>query len=109
YFQSQKPVMPPAGNGNNGPYQYDGGPLQPMPMPLPSDGPDPTFQPKRPVVPLDGKLVSIPAKAPAITYPAYGEQLPVVPAVRQPAPGTRFVSLPTAGVTKLRYPAYGER
>ncbi len=108
YFPSQKPVMPPAGNGN-GTFPYDGGPSQPPPMPGPGGDPEPASQPKRPLVPLDGKLISIPAKTPAISYPAYGEQPRPLPVAQPPAAPTRFVSLPTSGTTQLTFPAYGER
>jgi hypothetical protein len=81
--QPYVPPMPPAGN-----FQYDGGPAQPVPMP--NSGPD--LSPARGIVPIDGKLVSLPTgitggfspvgvvtnrvtnPAPRINYPAYGER-----------------------------------
>ena len=62
-----KPTMPPA----SGPYQYDGGPSNPVPMP---QGTRPGTNP-RPTVPLEGRSVSLPSTTTTAkyTYPAYGQ------------------------------------
>jgi hypothetical protein len=55
-------------------FPYDGGPQAPVPMP--GRAPAPTAEPPaapRPMVPLEGRSVSLPAK-PRYTYAAYGEQ-----------------------------------
>lgn len=91
----------PNGTGD-GTFRYDGGPERPLPMP--GDEPAPTFQ-RRPTVPLEGKIVSLPAARPSVTYAAYGEAPRTVTA--QPAAATRFVS--TTSGTRTTFPAYGER
>jgi len=99
-----QPQMPPASDSGNGTYPYNGGPANPIPQP--SDSPVPMNSPPRGIVPLDGKLVSLPvettgdvsvvpsiqrwtyvstAAAPArITYPAYGD-VSIPPAPRKTA------------------------
>ena len=83
--QQYVPPMPPAGNGT---FQYDGGPRQPIPAPVPDINP---AKGTRGSVPIDGKLVSLPAiplvnlpqsVAPRTAYPAYGDE-PIVPAPRK--------------------------
>jgi hypothetical protein len=91
------PVLPQ--KESDGTYFYDGGPRQPMPVP--ERRTPPTLEPKRPTVPLDGKLVSVPSKAPKYSYPAYGETVQ-----RDP---TRLVSRTTDQTVRMAYPAYGER
>ncbi|MFN4260629.1 MAG: hypothetical protein ACK4RK_15140 [Gemmataceae bacterium] len=72
--QPQQPAAPPPNSSpNNGTFQYDGGPSNPVPMPKtnPATNPVPTI-----LVPLEGKLVSLPARPaaqPTYVYPAYGE------------------------------------
>jgi len=91
------PPMPPPGNGT---YPYNGGPNAPVPMPnaVPNQG-----NPPAPTLPIDGRLVSLPATfsggvnafgphstpapaaptpAPRVSYPAYGEE-PITPAPRR--------------------------
>jgi hypothetical protein len=55
-------------------FPYNGGPANPVPQIVPAPPPNPTRQPAG-TVPLDGKLVSVPAKKPAekFAYPAYGD------------------------------------
>jgi hypothetical protein len=55
----------------NGTFPYDGGPANPVPMPRAE--PAPTSTPPA-TVPLEGRVVSLPAKPAKLTYPAYGEQ-----------------------------------
>ncbi len=89
--QQYVPPMPPA-NGS-GTFPYDGGPRSPVPMPNPEQAP-------RGIIPIDGRLVSLPTEIsggttqvgapasprntvqPRVTYPAYGEE-PIVPAPRK--------------------------
>jgi len=96
----------PAGDGT---YPYDGGPRSPLPMPGPDGDANPMSTPRK-MVPLDGRLVSLPkqttggvnnglfvslrtdaasepvtvnGQAPRYSYPAYGEQsLPPVTRTR---------------------------
>jgi len=96
----------PAGDGT---YPYDGGPRSPLPMPGPDGDANPMSTPRK-MVPLDGRLVSLPKQttggvgndqfvslrtdaasepvtvngpAPRYSYPAYGEQsLPPVTRTR---------------------------
>jgi len=93
------PMMPPPGDGT---FRYDGDPKNIVPMPAPQDA-----NPSRtPLLPVDGKLVSLPARAsggvnafgpqslptslptsaatttPRPTYAAYGEE-PIAPAPRK--------------------------
>jgi hypothetical protein len=78
-------------------------------MPLPAaDGPAPKFQPKRPTVPFEGKLVSIPAKAAKYSYPAYGEAVPAPTVPAQTVPARENRPLPVATL-RISYPAYGDR
>jgi hypothetical protein len=104
-FQTPSKSSPEYGNGT---YPYDGGPGQPMPLPA-ADGPAPTFQQKRPTVPLDGKQVSIPGKAAKYTYPAYGETVPQPSPTPPQATPLRVVSNPAAQTVRVSYPAYGDR
>jgi hypothetical protein len=109
-FQTQAPpqgrtLLPPPRN-DDGTFQYDGGPNVPMPVPA-DDGTTPTFRQKRPTVPLDGKLVSIPARDAKYSYPAYGEA-PTSSNVVQTAPA-RVVSSAPASTARVSYPAYGDR
>jgi hypothetical protein len=54
---------------DNGTYRYDGGPVNPVPLPANPPGTK--------ILSVDSRLVSIPAKtAPGFTYPAYGDNLP---------------------------------
>ncbi len=97
----QKQVMPPAGNGD-GTYFYDGGPANRVPIP----GAEPKFPPKGPTVPLEGKLVSLPAKSATVAFPAFGE----APATAAPAQNdARFVSLQATTSSRSAFPAYGEK
>jgi len=86
-IQRAAPVVQPRTNGEpTG--RYDGGPLNPVPLPGAAPTRTAPAEPQR-LVPREGRLVSLPA-APAYTYPAYGETQPA-PA---PSPGTRLVSAP---------------
>jgi hypothetical protein len=105
-FRAPAGAVAPVQPDNNGTYFYDGGPSQPMPLPAPDRGVAPTFEPKRPQVPLDGKLVSVPGKAPKYSYPAYGESVQRDPIRRDPI---RLVSGTTQQTVRVAYPAYGER
>src|ERR1017187_2810614 len=86
--QQYVPPMPPPG----GTFQYDGGPRSIVPMPN-------SNEPPLVVIPIDGKLVSLPTQItggtsqvgmpaaprtgePRATYPAYGEE-PITPAPRK--------------------------
>jgi hypothetical protein len=84
--QQYVPPMPPA--SNPGQYQYDGGPNAPVPMP--AQDVNPTRRPGG-IIPLDGRLVSMPS---AISG------------------GTSQVGIPqrstTKAVPRVNYPAYGE-
>ena len=62
--QQQQPQQPQT-------FPYDGGPASPVPQPRPDA--NPSSVPVRPVVPAEGRPVSLPAKK-KYTYPAYGEQ-----------------------------------
>jgi hypothetical protein len=66
-----KPAPPPGPVPMDRTYPYDGGPANPVPMPQT----DPTRRTEPPpaTVPLEGRLVSVPAKT-KYAYPAYGEQ-----------------------------------
>jgi hypothetical protein len=55
---------------NDGTFQYDGGPANPVPMPQVEPAPSR----KTPVIP-DGRVVSISAKSAKYSYPAYGEKV----------------------------------
>jgi hypothetical protein len=100
-------AMPPvdgAIEGPDGSYRYDGGPSAPMPLPLETPA-APTVDPKRPMVPRDGRFVSLPSPTPRVAYPAYGEATPT----RRTAAGTLYVSTTApATTTRINYPAYGE-
>jgi hypothetical protein len=98
----QRPTV--RADSNDGTYPYDGGPSQPMPLPG-QDG-APALDKKRPTVPLDGTLVSIPSRPARSTFPAYGETA-LSPRPAQAAP-LQFVSK-TAGTARVAYPAYGDR
>ena len=79
-FQTQAPpqgrtLLPPPRN-DDGTFPYDGGPNVPMPVPA-NDGTTPTFRQKRPTVPYEGKLVSIPVQQPTKnSYAACGDKTP---------------------------------
>jgi hypothetical protein len=60
-----KPAQP------NGTFPYDGGPANPVPMPQAE--PAPNRAAPRTIVP-EGRVVSLQAKAPKYSYPAYGEK-----------------------------------
>jgi len=62
-------------------FQYDGGPANPVPVP---NGTQPKAQPGQ--APVDGKLVSQPAK---LLYPAYGETPRAATPVRDVLTGTK--------------------
>jgi hypothetical protein len=66
-------VVPPM-QEPNGTFDYNGGPQKPVP--LPGANPAPAKAPPRSTVPLEGRLVSVPAPAPPsrFAYPAYGER-----------------------------------
>jgi hypothetical protein len=72
-YAQRQDSAPPAGSLT---YPYDGGPADPVPMPK-----APQTEEKKPsappMVPLEGRTVSLPAKPaakPKYTYPAYGEE-----------------------------------
>jgi len=90
-------VQPPVQNGT---FPYNGGPVNPVP--LPGDPPLPTKDP-RGTVPLEGKLVSLPRET-------FGGVGPVVtPEIQK----LSYVSLRTSQLTttptSYSYPAYGEQ
>jgi hypothetical protein len=62
----------PAPDAANGSYPYNGGPVNPVPMPKAKPDAD-KVTPPAPTVPMDGRAVSLPVK-PKYTYPAYGEE-----------------------------------
>jgi hypothetical protein len=95
---------PVAPKKHDGTYFYDGGPAHPTPLPGQDSGPGIE---KRPTVPLDGRLVSIPSQPARYAYPAYGETAPA-PAPPRPTP-LKIASNPTAQTTPISYPAYGDR
>jgi len=78
---------------------YDGGPSRPMPYASPGKA-APLVEPARPTVPLDGRLISIPAR-PKYSYPAYGDDAHV------PAPAPKAAG--AASTVRLAFPAYGQR
>jgi hypothetical protein len=98
-----QPLLPPQSGA--GTYHYDGGPSQLTP--LPSQDGVPALEPKRPTVPLDGRLVSIPGRTAKHSYPAYGEAAPA-PTPAQTTP-LRMVATGAANQVPVSYPAYGER
>jgi hypothetical protein len=65
------PAPPPLPRADDT-YPYDGGPRQPVPMP--KADPAPIATPPA-TAPLEGRAVSLPPKAPKLTYPAYGESI----------------------------------
>jgi hypothetical protein len=71
YQQPYNQPSVPQQSQQNGTYQYDGGPSNPVPMP--KTEPRPTT-PTQPSVPLEGRVVSLPSKPGKYVYPAYGEQ-----------------------------------
>jgi len=103
---AKKPAValrpPVARPSDDGTYFYDGGPAQPMP--LPGQDSAPAIE-KRPSVPLEGRLVSIPSQPRKYSYPAYGESTPAQ-AVQTTLP--RLATSP-AITTRVGYRAYGER
>ena len=62
-----RPSMP---RPNDGTFQYDGGPANPVPMPQVEPAPSR----KTPVIP-EGRVASISAKSVKYSYPAYGEKV----------------------------------
>jgi hypothetical protein len=96
--QQYSAPMPMPSNGN-GTFQYDGGPRSPIPLPNPAQETNPANGP-RGIIPIDGRLVSLPAEAsggtsqvgtplasratsaPRAAYPAYGEE-PITPVPRK--------------------------
>jgi len=65
-IRAPRPSMP---RPNDGTFQYDGGPANPVPMPQAEPAPTRTA----PVFP-EGRVVSISAKKPKYSYAAYGEK-----------------------------------
>jgi hypothetical protein len=90
---------------SDGTFHYDGGPAYQTPLPV-QNRPAPAGPQKRPTVPLDGKLVSIPGPTGAsFSYPAYGE----TPSTPAPA-ATPAIPVRIATTTApISYPAYGAR
>ena len=87
----QMPMQPSPGS-----FPYNGGPSSLVPMPSPTPDINPASKPGG-VLPLDGRLVSLPTQmtggtmqisvpqqtvTPRVSYPAYGEE-PIVPAPRK--------------------------
>lgn len=108
--QAPKLVMPPipdseSSNGQQT-FPYDGGPAQPVP--LPGVKPAPMLDQKRPALPLEGRLVSLPAVKSSPAFPAYGETMKL-PGTRATYPTSVFVSAPAAQSLRIHYPAYGEK
>jgi len=113
YYQNGNPLPPvlngnqvPPGQNGNGTFPYDGGPTNPVPLPvdpaIPTNG-----QPSGNVVPLDGKLVSLPHQTTG------GIASVVTPEIQK----LRYVSLTNTSTTSsnqpsatpITYPAYGEQ
>jgi len=97
-----EPLMPPA-DGGNGTYPYNGGPVNPVP--LPDNNPVPTNNGPRGIVPLDGKLVSLPSETTGGVSPtSLGAQ-------RYSFVSTTNVAAPiqlNPAPTRIAYPAYGD-
>jgi len=101
--QNPAPVMPPA-DSSDGTYPYNGGPANPIPQP--ANNPIPMNNAPRGIVPLDGKLVSLPSAT-------SGGVSPVSLSINQ---RYSFVSTTAAPVARqlsaapapIAYPAYGE-
>jgi hypothetical protein len=105
------PSPQPSGDGT---YPYDGGPSRLVPMPG-NGSPDQSLSPRQPLTPPKGILVYIPGEEPpALTYPAYGEELqpvrqPATALVKQPAtPAPQADPVTPRPQTGFAYPAYGE-
>jgi len=71
-----RPTMPAIPQGEalqgDGSYPYDGGPR--APVPIPRAEPAPIRVPSPATVPLEGRVVSMPAQPSKFAYPAYGEE-----------------------------------
>ena len=65
-------VLPAPADGT---FPYDGGPAKPVPMPRPDASTPPSKSPAAPAIPAE-RMVSIPAKKKAPSYPAYGDTKP---------------------------------
>lgn len=61
-------------------FPYDGGPVNPVPMPKA----DPVPQKGQPIDPALGRVASMPARTTTFTYPAYGEKVGPTGLVQQP-------------------------
>jgi hypothetical protein len=92
--------------GANSTFPYNGGPSSPIPMPAPNNPVQPGQKigdPNRGIIPLDGKLVSLPNETTGgftpVTAPARNI---VTPQTRTPATTT------TTAAPRVVYPAYGE-
>lgn len=84
----------------NGGFSYDGGPRAPIPMPSPNGEFTPAAQPQpRGIIPIDGKLVSLPTEASGGFAPV------TTPEIER----LRYVSTTKTTTPRIAYPAYGER
>jgi len=88
--------MPPASDSNT--FPYNGGPNQPIPMPPQNDG-APISSP-RGIIPLDGKLESLPRET--------GGGVSPVSAPNSWTYVRNGNTAPTVNPTRIAYPAYGE-
>jgi len=99
--QYSAPVMPPAADSPDGTYPYNGGPANPIPQP--ANNPIPT---NRGIVPLDGKLVSLPSAISGGVSPVSlnnGQRYTFVSTTS--APVSRQLNPAPA---RIAYPAYGD-
>lgn len=100
------PYMPPIPNGNsgNGTYPYDGGPNNPVP--LPKETIAPLSAPPQGIIPLDGKLVSLPRGTTG------GSSVIMTPDMQRLHFVSTTVPVPSrssATTSRYTYPAYGEQ
>jgi hypothetical protein len=95
-----EPIPAPGGNGT---FPYDGGPRSPIPMPAPGADINPATD--RGIIPLDGKLVSIPNETSGGFSPV---GLPAVQPRTTPTTTTPATKTPTPA-PRVIYPAYGDR
>jgi len=104
------PVQPRQAPAQGAPktFNYDGGPSQMIPGPAEPEA-APMKAPLRKTVPMEGRLVSMPAKSKnvTLTYRAYGEQLPA-PQDVTPAPATRTTIVRSPIPSTFAAPSHGD-